>query len=60
MARPIGRGRTRAGNLECLAGELGLRHRVWFTGILDDVRPAYSVMDAYAFWPVMTLWVGHG
>ncbi|MBM3942633.1 MAG: glycosyltransferase [SAR202 cluster bacterium] len=35
--------------LERLSQELGVRHRVRFTGALEDVRPAYSAMNAFAF-----------
>jgi glycosyltransferase involved in cell wall biosynthesis len=35
--------------LERMAENLGVAGRVRFTGAIDDVRPAYRAMDAYAF-----------
>lgn len=35
--------------LERLAQQLGISDRVHITGFLNDVRPAYSAMDAFAF-----------
>lgn len=39
-------------NLENMAAEFGIFNRVRFTGSLDDVRVAYSAMDAFAFLPL--------
>ena len=44
----VGDGPDRA-RLEDLARHLGVRSRLTFAGNLDDVRPAYSAMDAFAY-----------
>ncbi len=35
--------------LDALAGAEQVRHRVHFSGVLDDVRPAFAAMDALLF-----------